>query len=462
MGKARLFSQLIAGNGTIKATKLGEDIPITEQVATASALPSSASVGEQAFVQDTNRLYIWNGTGWYNIALINTSPTWDSGGQPLSTYLLSTDNPQVATTVTLSASDPEGIPIQYSHITGGQMDSIATISQDSSVFTITPKTSTQAPDGGVGTITFRASDGVNILPYVSSFTLSFVENHFFVDHRNHGASANNPLAVGLDSTGQNLYMKPYANDQYIYKWTLGTAYELGTIPSTYTQRYSDSTISTNRAFYVKPDGSKIFHFDSIDLTEISMTTTNDLSTASKSTYTNTAQGNQIRGGHPNQVTAITFSHNGSKFYHARSNGFTSTYNIHEHNLTTPWDITTLQDPHTSFVHGFGSVYGMFWSNNGLKFWANNSTTIKEWTTTVAYSITNFGSPTTYTFSNLITGAVDQASGTGKTFSSYSFNSIWLSSNGKIMYICVDNAGGGPGILKLTLTTANTLADGFVF
>ena len=54
------------------------------------------------------------------------------------------------------------------------MDSIATISQDSSVFTITPKTSTQVPDGGTGSITFRASDGINILPAVSSFTLNFI------------------------------------------------------------------------------------------------------------------------------------------------------------------------------------------------------------------------------------------------------------------------------------------------
>jgi hypothetical protein len=54
------------------------------------------------------------------------------------------------------------------------MDSIATVSQDSSVFTITPKTSAQAPDGGTGTITFRASDGVNILPYQSTFTLTFI------------------------------------------------------------------------------------------------------------------------------------------------------------------------------------------------------------------------------------------------------------------------------------------------
>ena len=176
MGKARLFSQLIAGNGTIKAAKLGADVPITENVATADNLPSSASMGEQAFVEDTNRLYIWNGSGWYNIALINTSPTWDSNGQPATSYVLDTDSPQDATVITLAASDPEGLPITYSYVIGGSMDSMATISQDSSVFTITPKTVSEVGEGVelTGSITFRASDGVNILPSVSSFTLRFV------------------------------------------------------------------------------------------------------------------------------------------------------------------------------------------------------------------------------------------------------------------------------------------------
>ena len=145
------------------------------EVATSADLPDTGNTqGDFAFVQSTNRLYIWNGSGWYNIALINTTPTWDAGGQPAGSYVLDADSPQDATVITLAASDPEGIPINYTYVTSGQMDSIATISQDSSVFTITPKTSTQVPDGGTGSITFRATDGVNILPQVSSFTLNFV------------------------------------------------------------------------------------------------------------------------------------------------------------------------------------------------------------------------------------------------------------------------------------------------
>ena len=151
------------------------EAPKNEDYADVNALPNTGNkVGDQAFVEATDRLYIWNGSGWYNIALINTTPTWDSGGQPEGSYVLDADSPQTATTITLAASDPEGLPISYNYVTGGSMDSIATISQDSSVFTITPKTSTQSPDGGTGSITFRATDGINILPQVSSFTLSFI------------------------------------------------------------------------------------------------------------------------------------------------------------------------------------------------------------------------------------------------------------------------------------------------
>jgi len=175
---SKAFSQanLLGTDNTLQATSLSADIPITELYANIDELPASGTLGEQAFVQSTNRLYIWNGSGWYNIALINTTPTWDSGGQPAASYELDADSPQGSVIVTLSASDPEGIPITYSYIQSGQMDSMATISQDSSVFTITPKTISEVGEGVslTGNITFRASDGINILPQVSSFTLNFI------------------------------------------------------------------------------------------------------------------------------------------------------------------------------------------------------------------------------------------------------------------------------------------------
>ena len=177
--KSRLVSKAFSSSGVL-STIASENPTVdtgTTQIANVDALPTSGNeTGDQLFIEATNRLYIWNGSGWYNIALINTSPTWDSGGQPASSYELDVDSPQDATIISLAASDAEGLPIQYSYVTSGSMDSMATISQDSSVFTITPKTFDEV--GGevelIGSITFRASDGVNILPSISSFVLNFV------------------------------------------------------------------------------------------------------------------------------------------------------------------------------------------------------------------------------------------------------------------------------------------------
>ena len=137
--KIETFSQSVSDTGKIEKAALGNDVSTIEQVSDTSLLTASGnSVGDQRVVGNT--LYIWNGTGWYRIALINETPTWDVGGQPEENYILSSDSTQTATTITLAATDPDGLPINYSYITGGSMDSIATISQDSSVFTITPKT----------------------------------------------------------------------------------------------------------------------------------------------------------------------------------------------------------------------------------------------------------------------------------------------------------------------------------
>ena len=140
--------------------------PTAKTYATVNDLPGTALTGDQAFVSGTNRLYIWNGSGWYNIALINTTPTWTT--QPDSSYILASDG--TATTITIVATDPEGLPITYS-IASDTSGNIATVSQNANVFTITPSTSDA--DAGTFSLTFRASDGVNIATAVSEFILVF-------------------------------------------------------------------------------------------------------------------------------------------------------------------------------------------------------------------------------------------------------------------------------------------------
>ena len=140
----------------------------TTVYATLAELPLSGNeTGAQAFVSENNRLYLWNGSGWYNIALINTAPTITSG--PNTSYELASDGTPVV--LTLIAEDPEGIALTWSYsVTSGTLGS-TTVSQADNVFTVTPSTNTA--DAGVFNITFTASDGINLATAASTFTLVF-------------------------------------------------------------------------------------------------------------------------------------------------------------------------------------------------------------------------------------------------------------------------------------------------
>ena len=135
--------------------------------ATIAELPLSGNDdGSLAFVSGNNRLYIWNGAGWFNIAMINTSPSITTG--PDASYAFAVDGTPIV--LTLVAEDPEGVPITWSYaVTTGSLGSTATVSQSDNVFTITPSTS----EAGAFGITFTASDGINLATAVSSFSLSF-------------------------------------------------------------------------------------------------------------------------------------------------------------------------------------------------------------------------------------------------------------------------------------------------
>ncbi len=156
---------------------------------------SSPSAGDQAFVTGNNTLYFYNGSGWYKIALINTTPSISGVN---ASYALAIDGS--ATTVTIVASDPEGLPITYS-IASDTSGNIATVAQgtgaSTNVFTITP--STNSAHAGTFSLTFRASDGVNFATAASSFTLQFnVQNQRYTTALITSVGANNAVNSSFD------------------------------------------------------------------------------------------------------------------------------------------------------------------------------------------------------------------------------------------------------------------------
>lgn len=133
-------------------------------------LPSSGvSAGDLGFVTANNGLYIRGSSGWYVIALVNTSPSYTTS--PSASYNLATDG-TTTTAITIVATDPEGFAITYSATADSGFNGLATVSQSSNVFTVTPKAQGVATTES-GTLTFRATDGVNNTDVISTFTLVF-------------------------------------------------------------------------------------------------------------------------------------------------------------------------------------------------------------------------------------------------------------------------------------------------
>lgn len=139
---------------------------------TIDSLPiSSLTAGDEAYVKANNRLYISNGSGWYNVALINLSPTMTL--DPTGAIVLSTEG--VATTVTITASDsdnPDAI-LSYSVESDGNGIGNYTVSQDSSVFTITPLTEDSGASAATFTLTFKTTDNINTATATKDFSLTF-------------------------------------------------------------------------------------------------------------------------------------------------------------------------------------------------------------------------------------------------------------------------------------------------
>jgi len=160
----------------VNTANTGVQTPVgTISVSSADTLPlSNIPIGQQGFVTTTNKLYIYNGSGWYNIAAINNAPYWDTEAN--ATYALAVNG--TSTVVTLAAGDSDGTTLSYTATGDSNFNAIATVTKDSDngrVFTITPIDSenSASPTAGSGILTFRASDGIDQASTASTFTISF-------------------------------------------------------------------------------------------------------------------------------------------------------------------------------------------------------------------------------------------------------------------------------------------------
>ena len=155
-------SQWVGTSGVTGATGATGATGSTTVVTNPTDLPISPADGTMGYVTSNNKLYIYNGTAWYVFAGTNEAPTISGLS---AAYDLATDG--TATVITMSSTDPEGLPVTFSSSTIG-LGSIATVSQSNNVFTITP--STDVTDAGNFTLVITGTDGVNVSTATSTIT----------------------------------------------------------------------------------------------------------------------------------------------------------------------------------------------------------------------------------------------------------------------------------------------------
>jgi len=152
-----------------------------EHFSTLDSLPmTNLEAGQQAYVSGTNRLYMSNGSGWFNVALINATPNWDSGGEPDAEYDIVDSATPLLITAKATDSDNSDINLLNQSVATDSAQYMVNISNDSSVWTFTPKSADSigievaagnlTDSNGDFIYTFKWSDGINFVTKAVTIT----------------------------------------------------------------------------------------------------------------------------------------------------------------------------------------------------------------------------------------------------------------------------------------------------
>lgn len=168
-----------------------------------AAFPATPTEGDIAYAQDTNALYVYNGTSWSRIDNGDESPIILTE-PPTTEQALNSDG--TTSTVTMTAQDPEGFDITYGiayKTTGNtlpsQLASATTINQNTGVYTFTP-TTTQA-NAGTFTARLSASDGAKTTTRLVNFSLNFAFDVEYLLVAGGGAGGNGGSGGGGGGAG---------------------------------------------------------------------------------------------------------------------------------------------------------------------------------------------------------------------------------------------------------------------
>ena len=140
---------------------------------TLDSLPMTGlSAGDQALVEGNSRLYISNGSGWYNVSYVNQAPAWET--EPSATYSIQDSVTPLTIIAKATDSDLPGKVLINQSIAGDSAQYVTkSITNDSSVWTFTPKSADSIgievaagnlqESSGDFSYTFKWSDGISFV-----------------------------------------------------------------------------------------------------------------------------------------------------------------------------------------------------------------------------------------------------------------------------------------------------------
>ena len=177
------------GGGGVTSYTLLSDLPASD----------SANEGSLGYVEQNNKLYYSVGTGWFPVTPTNQSPTLNVNPEGI----VSLSKNGAATIVRLTATDADSAAVlTFAFSKNTDFDGMATITQDSSIFTITPKSEANATTER-GVVTFSVNDGASTVSNAVTFDLQYgipITNYDSVSERNMGtAGMTYAYSMGLDT-----------------------------------------------------------------------------------------------------------------------------------------------------------------------------------------------------------------------------------------------------------------------
>jgi len=399
---------------------------------TLDSLPSTGlTAGAEAFVKSNYRLYVSNGSGWYNTTLVNRNPRWDSGGEPDASYTIADSQTSLIITAKAIDSDNPDTHLTNQSIVSDSAQYMVSITNDSSVWTFTPKSADSIGDevaagnltdsNGDFIYTFKWSDGISFIS--KAVTISYnaagggVTNwdmtlsNISYDNKSFGVGTQeaSPFAIGFKPDGTKLYVLGNTTDK-LFQYGMTTPYDISTASYDNVSFNPDDTgagisYTGGLGFHWKSDGTSLYflNYGADQIYQYNLSSAWDITTAS---YTNKYLN---VSGQDSKPYSFTMSTDGTKLFVTGG----AAKDLLQYSLSTAWDLQTASyDNATVGIHQFTSITsvprGVVFNPEGTKFWVieqggtgQGNTYIVEYSCTSAFDLTT----ASYTGNNTTTGTI---------------------------------------------------------